>query len=137
MATDLRARARYAALALATMLAGLAVHLGTWLAPGARDALGDALWATMLSWWIGAAAPRASLGKRSLVSIAACWAVELSQLHHAPGLDALRRTPPGHLVLGSGFDPRDLAAYAVGVLAATACERRWRGRPTHGARAPG
>jgi hypothetical protein len=32
----------------------------------------------------------------------------------------------GHLVLGSGFDPRDLASYAAGVLVALVCELGWR-----------
>ena len=38
------------------------------------------------------------------------------------GLDVVRSTTVGHLVLGSGFDPRDFAAYAGGVLAAVTCE---------------
>jgi hypothetical protein len=38
-------------------------------------------------------------------------------------LDALRRTTAGHLALGSGFNRRDLAAYAGGVLAAVLLER--------------
>jgi hypothetical protein len=41
-----------------------------------------------------------------------------------PVLDALRRTTAGHLALGSGFDRRDFAAYAGGVLAAVLLERR-------------
>ena len=44
-------------------------------------------------------------------------------MYHAPALDAFRRTTAGHLVLGSGFDPRDLAAYAAGVLTAVFLER--------------
>jgi hypothetical protein len=35
----------------------------------------------------------------------------------------LRATRVGHLVLGSDFDPRDLAAYAVGVAFAVMMER--------------
>jgi hypothetical protein len=55
----------------------------------------------------------------------------VSQLYHAPALDALRATRAGHLVLGSGFDARDLAAYTAGVAAAVLLERavRRRGRP--------
>ena len=37
---------------------------------------------------------------------------------HAGDPLTLRRTVAGRLVLGSGFDPRDLAAYAAGVLVA-------------------
>jgi hypothetical protein len=92
------------------------------LGPVARDVLGDALWAAMIAWWAGALAPRARLVVRSLTAYGVCAAVEASQLYHAPTLDALRATRLGHLVLGSGFDPRDLAAYAFGVVGAALLE---------------
>jgi hypothetical protein len=76
----------------------------------------------MIAWWLGAVAPRARLSRRAGVALAVCFAVELSQLYHAPVIDSLRETTLGHLVLGSGFDPRDLASYAVGVLAAALLE---------------
>jgi hypothetical protein len=56
------------------------------------------------------------------VALAFCFAVEFSQLVHLPELDALRRTTAGHLALGSGFDRRDLAAYAGGVIVAVLVE---------------
>lgn len=94
--------------------------------PAVRDILGDALWAAMLAWWIGALLPGWPLGRRAALALAGSYLVEASQLFHAPGLDAVRRTQIGHLVLGSGFDPRDLLAYAGGVLAAVLLERAWR-----------
>jgi hypothetical protein len=60
---------------------------------------------------------------RAAAAYAVCAAVEFGQRVHAPRLDALRRTTVGHLVLGSDFDARDLAAYLLGVLAAAALER--------------
>jgi hypothetical protein len=48
-----------------------------------------------------------------------------------PGLDAVRRTTVGRLALGSGFNARDLVAYAAGALAAVAFERA-AFRDTHG-----
>jgi hypothetical protein len=93
-----------------------------------RDVLGDALWATMLAWWIGAVAPTLALRTRAALALSGCYAVEASQLYHTAGLDAVRRTMLGHLVLGSGFDPRDLASYAAGVLVALVCELWWRRR---------
>lgn len=118
-----RARATYIALALTTIGVGLLVHLrGTALRPAARDVLGDALWAAMIAWWAGALAPSARLGPRSAVAYAVCASVEVSQLYHGPWLDAARATQLGWLVLGSGFDPRDLAAYALGVGAAALLE---------------
>lgn len=112
-------RPRAVALALGTIAVGLAVHVGdTGLGVDARDVLGDALWAAMIVWWITAIAPRARLAQRAATAYALCALVELSQRIHTPTLDAIRATRLGHLVLGSGFDPRDFAAYAVGVLAA-------------------
>ena len=118
------ARMRYVALAVGTIVLGLVVHLrGDALSPAVRDVLGDALWAAMVAWWIAAVAPAIRLPRRAAVALAFCFAVEFSQLYHAPALDALRRTTAGHLALGSGFDPRDFAAYAAGVLAVVLLER--------------
>jgi hypothetical protein len=45
-------RARFIALAVATIVLGLLVHLrGAMLDFEMRDALGDALWAAMIAWW--------------------------------------------------------------------------------------
>jgi len=100
-------------------MVGLLVHLrGTVLGPDVRDATGDAVWAVMITWWVGALAPAARPGVRGAAAYAVCLAVEVSQLYHAPAVDAVRATLVGQLVLGSGFDVRDLAAYAVGVASA-------------------
>lgn len=77
----------------------------------------------MIAWWIGALAPGASIRGRAGAALALCAGVEVSQLFHSPALDALRSTTAGQLVLGSGFDPRDLVAYTLGVLAAALLER--------------
>jgi hypothetical protein len=119
-----RSRVRYLAFAVGTIAVGLMVHLGgTGLPPVFRDVLGDALWAMMIVWWLSAAAPRLRLRTRGVMALAVCVAVEVSQRYHTPLLDALRRTLPGHLVLGSGYDPRDLLAYAAGVIAAVVLDR--------------
>lgn len=115
----IRIRMRFVARALVTIAIGLAVHLGGGGLPHTvRDVLGDALWAAMALWWIGAIAPSLRLAWRAALAVAVCFAIEISQLLHTPALDALRRTRVGHLMLGSGFDSRDFAAYAGGVLAA-------------------
>jgi hypothetical protein len=112
-------RVRYLVLAAATIAVGLIVHLlDLGLGAGARDVTGDALWAAMMFWWLGVLAPGSRMGIRALIAFAICAAVETSQLYHSPAIDALRETVPGRLVLGSGFDPRDFAAYAAGVLCA-------------------
>ena len=120
----------YAALALGTIALGLGVHwYGDFLGPTLRDVLGDALWAAMIAWCVAVLVPSASLRNRSVVALAICFLVEVSQLYHTPALDALRRTMAGQLTLGSGFDPRDLFAYALGVLAAVLFELILRRRP--------
>jgi hypothetical protein len=119
MPSWLRTRLPYLALAVTTIGIGLAVHRsGDVLSPTLRDVIGDALWAAMVFWWTGAAMPAARGRTRAIGALLFAYAVELSQLYHAPALDALRRTALGHLVLGSDFDGRDLAAYALGIGAA-------------------
>ncbi len=122
MAT-LRARISYLVLALGTIGLGLFVHQGGGgLGPIWRDGLGDALWAAMMSWWFGLVFPGARLWVRTAAALGACWGVEFSQLIHGPVIDAVRATTPGRLVLGTDFDPRDLGAYGLGVVAAAALE---------------
>lgn len=116
-------RLRFSALALITIAAGLVLHWRGSLLPAAlRDVLGDALWAMMIACWIGALVPATRPTARAGLALAVCWAVEFSQLYHAPTLDAWRGTTLGQLVLGADFDARDLAAYAVGVFATAILE---------------
>jgi hypothetical protein len=121
----LLARTRYLVLVVTAVVLGLLVNRsGDALSAVARDVLGDALWAAMMVWFVSVVVPATRLRWRGAVALAICFIVEYSQLLHFPALDALRRTIAGQLVLGSGFDPRDLAAYTAGVLVATAIERR-------------
>ena len=118
-----RSRFIYLALALGTIALGLLVHWrGAVLGTTIQDVLGDALYAVMVVWWVSAIAPGAGLSVRAVTSLALCVGVELSQLSHAPVLETARHTTLGQLVLGSGFDVRDLGAYALGVLAAWCVE---------------
>ena len=124
MPSWLLARAPFLLLAGWTIALGLLVHHGVIPLPlPVRDFSGDALWAMMIAWWVAVIAPTARLGVRSLLALITCWAVEFSQLYHSPTVDRWRETAVGHLVLGSAFDARDLAAYAGGVLGAMILER--------------
>lgn len=128
---SMRRRAGYLGLALLTIAVGLLVHFhGEPLGPVARDVLGDALWATMIFWGTGVLLPATSLRTRGTLAVLFCFAVELGQLVRSSGLDAVRGTTIGHLVLGSDFDPRDLVAYALGVALGCLLERAVRGRRT-------
>lgn len=118
-----RTRLFYVALAVITITVGLVVHGSmAGLSDAARDITGDALWAVMIVWWIGALLPRRGPLARAAIAYGICTAVELSQLYHTPALDSIRETTLGGLVLGSGFDPRDLLAYALGVAVALAID---------------
>ncbi len=120
---SIRRRTAFLALAIITIAVGLVVHVrGAALGSVARDVLGDALWAMMIAWWAGVIAPCARLALRSTAAYALCAGVEVSQLYHTPALDAARASMVGHLILGSGFDQRDLAAYGVGVALAALLE---------------
>ena len=82
----------------------------------------------MMMWLIGAVAPSASLFVRGVVAYAISACVEASQLYHAPSIDAVRETRIGHLILGSGFDPRDFLWYALGIVGASLLELTARAR---------
>ncbi|UUZ46541.1 DUF2809 domain-containing protein [Massilia sp. B-10] len=57
------------------------------------------------------------------LALAIAWADEFAQLIQWPWLAALRKTTPGHLILGSGFDWVDLIAYAVGIAVAATIDQ--------------
>ena len=129
----LQARLPFVLLALCTIALGLTLRrAGAAMPRDGRDVLGDALWAMMLTWWVGAAAPRIAPVARAATALVGCWVVEASQLHHTPTLDGWRGTTLGHLVLGSDFDARDLVSYAVGVLIALLLELAVRHRAERG-----
>jgi len=77
----------------------------------------------MMVWWVGVLWPAMSPYRRGGLALGICAVGEFSQRYHAPWLDALRATTAGRLVLGSGFDARDLAAYAAGVSVAVLLHR--------------
>ena len=87
---------------------------------------GDTLWASAAYWALGVASPGLAMRARATIALAIAVAVELSQLYHAPWLDAIRRTRPGAWLLGFGFLWSDLACYVVGVILAVAIDRALR-----------
>ena len=109
-------RNQSALLSLVTVVLGLSSRrfgavLPVWVAAYA----GDVLWALLIFWLVGFAAPRWPAGRVAAVALALAVAVEVSQLCQAPGLNALRHTTLGGLVLGHGFLWSDLLCYGAGV----------------------
>src|SRR5690349_9398275 len=85
------------------------------LPPFVAKYAGDAFWAMMVFVALGILLPRPSTITNMMLAAAFSSAVEFSQLYHAPWIDAIRRTTPGHLVLGDTFAWGDIAAYFVGI----------------------
>ena len=118
-----RNRLLYAVLVLTVIAAGLASRRYPFLVPAALGKYpGDALWALMVMFLIGLAKPRWPVVRTAGAALLTSFAVEFSQLYQADWINAIRHTPLGHLVLGSGFHAMDLLAYAVGVAIGTATE---------------
>ena len=76
---------------------------------------GDTLWAVMAFGVIGIVVPRWSSLRVALAALTVSYAFEVSQLYHAPWIDAIRDTRLGALALGSDFIWSDLLCYAAGV----------------------
>ncbi|MDD7930627.1 DUF2809 domain-containing protein [Microbacterium sp. NM3R9] len=115
-------RRRVAALiaAAVTVAAGLLVHRAL-PDSAASDIAGDALYALLIYALAVGVAPRARVGVVAAAAIGWCVAVELLQLTGIPER-AGAVFPPAMLVLGTAFDPRDLAVYAVTVVAAAGAD---------------
>ena len=78
---------------------------------------GDTLWANMVVWLFALIVPRARTMTIAAAALAFAYAIEVSQLYHAPWIDAMRSTVIGGLVLGSDFVWSDLVCYTAGVAA--------------------
>ncbi len=57
-----------------------------------------------------------------LVALGFAWAIEFSQLYHAPWIDEVRSSLLGRLILGSTFNVPDLLAYVIGIVVGAVAE---------------
>jgi Protein of unknown function (DUF2809) len=83
---------------------------------------GDTLWAFALFLFLGLVLPRVATARVAAAAFGLSMLVEISQLYHAPWIDAIRQTTLGGLVLGFGFLWSDLVCYAVGGALGAAIE---------------
>ena len=132
----MKRRIVYLLFAVVTMLVGLASrryrqHLPSFIG----EYSGDVLWALMLFLVVSFVLAGRPLFQRCIIPLVLAFAVEVSQLYHAPWIDGIRSTTLGGLVLGFGFLWSDLVCYLVGIAAGALIEltmRRWRGmRESH------
>ncbi len=91
---------------------------------------GDALWAVLVFLLLAVLLRRQTTLRLAASTLVVAFVVEFGQLYHAPWIDAVRGTRLGRLVLGSGFDPVDLAAYTIGVVIVIPLDG-WLGRDRH------
>ena len=120
----MKRRIVYLLLAILTMLVGLASrrfrqHLPTFIG----EYSGDVLWALMLFLVVSFVLAGRPLFQRCIISLVLAFAVEVSQLYHAPWIDSIRYTTLGGLVFGFGFLWSDLVCYLVGITAGVLADR--------------
>ncbi len=111
-----RNRFYYVLIILLTIVLGLASryfadHFSFWV----KEYLGDVLWALMVYWIFGFLFTRKGSLSISIYALFFSFAIEISQLYHAPWIDAIRNARLGGLVLGFGFLWSDLICYSIGI----------------------
>lgn len=98
------------------MLLGLSSrHFSLYLPDWLNLCLGDALWALMVYFMAAFLLRRSKIRWVALGAVLFSYAIEFSQMYHAPWLDGLRKTRLGGLILGYGFLWSDLVAYTLGI----------------------
>ena len=121
-----RSRAVLALLMLAAITIGLASRRGYVPFPAVLGNYpGDALWAWVVLLCVAWVRPSIARTKLACLSLLIAFAIEFLQLYQAPWMQALRANKLAYLVLGNGFDPLDLVAYAAGIALGLAVDRGW------------
>lgn len=111
-----RNRFLYLRLLVVTIVAGLASrHFPYSLPQWVQLYLGDALWALMVFLLLGFLFYKKSTLWVVIAALGFSYMIEISQLYHAPWIDALRANSLGGAVLGFGFLWSDLICYTLGV----------------------
>lgn len=111
-----RRRLTYALCGLAVTALGLAWRSGpVSLSPFVAKYGADALWALLVFLGARFLLPARPVGWAAGSAAAFSLLIELSQLYHAPWIDAVRQTRLGALALGDTFAWGDLAAYLAGI----------------------
>lgn len=111
-----RSRLLYLILTIIVMILGLLSRKISGLPKIIELYSGDILWALMAFLIIAFI-----FNKKSTIFIIS-WAIifsysiEISQLYHAPWIDAIRNTTLGGLILGFGFLWSDLICYTIGII---------------------
>ena len=111
-----RSRLLYLILTIIVMILGLLSRKISGLPKIIELYSGDILWALMVFLIIAFI-----FNKKSTIFIIS-WAIifsysiEISQLYHAPWIDAIRNTTLGGLILGFGYLWSDIICYTIGII---------------------
>lgn len=112
-----RNRLLYLLLIVFTVLTGLASRRFNSILPHWTTLyLGDALWALMVFFGFAFLFKRKSTQWVASAALIFSFVIEISQLYHAPWIEAIRQTRIGGLILGFGFLWSDLLCYTAGVV---------------------
>jgi hypothetical protein len=76
---------------------------------------GDVLWALMVYLIVGFCFTKLKIVNTALTAFGLSALIEISQLYHAPWIDAIRSYKLGGLLLGYGFLWSDILCYLVGI----------------------
>ncbi len=116
---NLRLRIQYFIAVVICIGIGLGMRKFTWVPLSiSQSSAGDAIWAMMVYYGLRFLSPALNHRQSLIISLGFCYAIELSQIYHAPWIDGLRKTTLGGLVLGFGFLWSDILAYTLGVALA-------------------
>ena len=108
-----RKRVIYGMLILLVLILGLTSrHFVDYLPKFLGSYIGDSLWALMIFFIIGFIYKTLNSSQVALLAIAFSFAIEASQLYHAPWIDGIRQTFIGGLVLGYTFVWSDLVDHS-------------------------
>ena len=122
-------RAVYAMALLCVIGAGIGIRrVSLGLPPLIPKIAGDALWAFAVFLCFCLLTPHRATRQIGLAAALFCVVIEFSQKIHAPWLEALRRTLPGRLILGSVFAWADFSYYALGIGAGLLFDAARRGQ---------
>ena len=111
-----RNRILYLILTIITIILGLLSRKVQGLPQIISSYSGDALWALMVFFLFSFLFNKKSTIFILVISIIFSYGIEISQLYHAPGIDSIRATTLGGLILGFGFLWSDLICYTVGIV---------------------
>ncbi|WP_375445721.1 DUF2809 domain-containing protein [uncultured Fibrella sp.] len=119
-----RNRLIYCGLTVSVLALGLASRrFGTYLLPFIGAYAGDTLWSLMVFFGIALLFNWLPTKRVALLALLFSFGIEISQLYHAPWIDAIRATRLGGLILGFGFLLTDLFCYSVGIVVGTLIDR--------------